>query len=459
MVSTVATQSRSASLIASFSVALPAGDGHDLGAEQLHAEHVERLALDVDRAHVHDAVEPEQRRRGGGGDAVLAGAGLGDHALLAHAPGEQRLAEHVVDLVRAGVGEVLALQQHPHAEPLGQPVALGDRRRAARRTSAAARRTRSRNSSETHAVRNSASSSSSAGTSVSGTKRPPNSPNRPRPTGSGPGGSRRTGSPAGRGHRGHPGQSVRRVDVRAVGHPVVRRRLGVGRPAVAPPSCVARRPRRLDEASQLAGVLATGAGRGLDAGRHVDAPRPHAPDRLRRRCRRSARRRAAGAPRAGTASASAQSNAVPEPGSLASTSTMSTGPLPTAASAGSPAPKAWITNGTRWRIQRTSDSGSRPWSCAPPRPSVLTSSTTRSLVSSRNTPTVMTPGGQAVEDLADRLRGDLARAARREHEAERVGTERDGEQGVLLVGDAADLDPHRARGYRTPPKHPRTFAA
>ena len=35
----------------------------------------------------------------------------------------------------------------------------------------------------------------SAGTSVSGTKRPPNSPKRPRPTGSGPGGSRRTGSP------------------------------------------------------------------------------------------------------------------------------------------------------------------------------------------------------------------------------------------------------------------------
>ena len=94
--------------------------GHDLGAEQLHAEHVERLALDVDRAHEHDAVEPEQRRRGGGGDAVLAGAGLGDDALLAHAPGEQRLAEHVVDLVRAGVGEVLALEQHPHAEALAR---------------------------------------------------------------------------------------------------------------------------------------------------------------------------------------------------------------------------------------------------------------------------------------------------------------------------------------------------
>jgi hypothetical protein len=45
-----------------------------------------------------------------GGDAVLAGAGLGDDALLAHAPGQQDLAEHVVDLVRAGVVELVALE-------------------------------------------------------------------------------------------------------------------------------------------------------------------------------------------------------------------------------------------------------------------------------------------------------------------------------------------------------------
>ena len=36
-------------------------DRDDLGAEQLHAPHVQRLALDVDRAHEHRAVEPEQR--------------------------------------------------------------------------------------------------------------------------------------------------------------------------------------------------------------------------------------------------------------------------------------------------------------------------------------------------------------------------------------------------------------
>ncbi len=38
------------------------------------------------------------------------GAGFGDDALLAHAPREQRLAERVVDLVRAGVEQVFALE-------------------------------------------------------------------------------------------------------------------------------------------------------------------------------------------------------------------------------------------------------------------------------------------------------------------------------------------------------------
>ena len=47
-----------------------------------------------------------------------------------------------------------------------------------------------RKSSEYHALRNSASSCSRAKTRVSGTYRPPNSPNLPRPSGAGPGGSR-----------------------------------------------------------------------------------------------------------------------------------------------------------------------------------------------------------------------------------------------------------------------------
>ena len=106
-------------------------DRHDLGAEQAHAGDVERLALGVDLAHEDRALETEQRGGGRGRDAVLAGAGLGDHALLADALREQRLAEHVVDLVRAGVVEVFALQDDAGAAGvLGEARHLGDDRRA-----------------------------------------------------------------------------------------------------------------------------------------------------------------------------------------------------------------------------------------------------------------------------------------------------------------------------------------
>ena len=88
-----------------------------LGAEQVHAPHVGRLALDVGGAHVHDAVHAEQRARGRGRHAVLPGARLGHDAGLAHAARQQRLAEGVVDLVRAGVGQVLALQEHADVVP------------------------------------------------------------------------------------------------------------------------------------------------------------------------------------------------------------------------------------------------------------------------------------------------------------------------------------------------------
>ena len=97
------------------------GHRDDLGAEQPHAGDVERLAAGVLLAHVDGAGQPHQGRRGRRRDAVLAGAGLGDDPRLADPLGEQRLAEHVVDLVRAGVVEVLALEQDP-----------GSRRRARR---------------------------------------------------------------------------------------------------------------------------------------------------------------------------------------------------------------------------------------------------------------------------------------------------------------------------------------
>jgi hypothetical protein len=64
---------------------------------------------------------------------VLAGAGLGDDALLAHALGEQDLAEAIVDLVRAGVVQLVALEVDlGAAEMLGQ--ALGEIEREGRPT-------------------------------------------------------------------------------------------------------------------------------------------------------------------------------------------------------------------------------------------------------------------------------------------------------------------------------------
>ena len=83
---------------------------HDLGAEQAHAEDVGLLPLDIRLAHEHDARQAEARADGGGRDAVLARAGFGDDARLAHAARQQHLADAVVDLVRAGVVELVALE-------------------------------------------------------------------------------------------------------------------------------------------------------------------------------------------------------------------------------------------------------------------------------------------------------------------------------------------------------------
>ena len=103
----------------------PGLDRLDTGPEQPHALDVGLLAAHVLGAHVDDALEVEQRAGGGRGDAVLAGAGLGDDAPLAHPLGQQGLAERVVDLVGAGVVEVLALE----VDRRGRPASLSRRAR------------------------------------------------------------------------------------------------------------------------------------------------------------------------------------------------------------------------------------------------------------------------------------------------------------------------------------------
>src|SRR5262249_46972433 len=105
---------------------------HDLGREELHAEDVQGLAPHVLLAHVDLAGEAQERGDGRGGDAVLAGPRLGDDPRLAHPPGEEPLAERVVDLVGAGVAQVLALEMDPGpARLLGEPAGEGQRGRPA----------------------------------------------------------------------------------------------------------------------------------------------------------------------------------------------------------------------------------------------------------------------------------------------------------------------------------------
>ena len=60
---------------------------------------------------------------------MLACARLGHQALLAHVLRQERLAEHVVDLVRSRVVQVLALEQQADAELRAEVVTLGEDRR------------------------------------------------------------------------------------------------------------------------------------------------------------------------------------------------------------------------------------------------------------------------------------------------------------------------------------------
>ncbi len=71
------------------------------------------LAAHVLGAHVDDALEPEARAHGRRRDAVLTRTGLRDDPPLAEPRREQDLAERVVDLVRPGVVQVLALEDDP----------------------------------------------------------------------------------------------------------------------------------------------------------------------------------------------------------------------------------------------------------------------------------------------------------------------------------------------------------
>src|SRR5262245_126003 len=80
-------------------------------AQQVHAHDIQRLATHVLGPHVDAAFEAEQCTGCRGCDAVLASACFRHDTALAHPSGRRRLAEGVVDLVRAGVREIFALEE------------------------------------------------------------------------------------------------------------------------------------------------------------------------------------------------------------------------------------------------------------------------------------------------------------------------------------------------------------
>ena len=66
-------------------------DRDDLRTEHPHPGRVQRLPVGVLLAHVHGAVQAEQRAGCGGGPHRAAGPGLGDHPGFGHPPGQQHL--------------------------------------------------------------------------------------------------------------------------------------------------------------------------------------------------------------------------------------------------------------------------------------------------------------------------------------------------------------------------------
>ena len=113
-----------------FEGAAAAADGAHFGPQQLHAVDVGLLAGDVHFTHVDDTLQAEQGAGGGRTHAVLTRARFGHDATLAHALGQQCLAEGVVDLVRPGMVQIFPLEVDlGAAKLLAQSFGVADGRR------------------------------------------------------------------------------------------------------------------------------------------------------------------------------------------------------------------------------------------------------------------------------------------------------------------------------------------
>lgn len=82
-------------------------------SQKLHAEYIQRLALDILRSHVYGAFHVEKGCAGCSCHAVLTGSGLRNDTGFSHFLRQQYLTEHVVDLMRTGMVQILAASGKP----------------------------------------------------------------------------------------------------------------------------------------------------------------------------------------------------------------------------------------------------------------------------------------------------------------------------------------------------------
>ena len=110
--------------------AAPGLNATDFSAQNAHPEDVQLLPLHVHLTHVNDTGHAEESARRRCRDAMLPGPSLRNDPCLAQLLCEQSLSQSVVDLVRTGVGEILALEPDAGAAAvLGEPLRVVERSR------------------------------------------------------------------------------------------------------------------------------------------------------------------------------------------------------------------------------------------------------------------------------------------------------------------------------------------
>src|SRR5205085_466500 len=85
-------------------------DRDHFGAQKSHSSDIERLSLHIGGAHVDHALAAESGGHRRGSYAMLAGASLGNNATLPHPAREKNIVQGLVDLLPAGMLQILTLQ-------------------------------------------------------------------------------------------------------------------------------------------------------------------------------------------------------------------------------------------------------------------------------------------------------------------------------------------------------------